>query len=157
MTEVDKNFPVLDIFLWDINRDPLPQFFSKYQNWYLTPCCGHINFDIWIWGDPIYIPWILPKEGKVLCHLGLKSKVMAGPLTDLTPFHNFFPNIKIDIWHPAVGLRCIIPPRHWSQLKTRAIPLQGVKYQLWYLDLGGSYIYPMKITEGRQSSLPLGA
>jgi hypothetical protein len=27
-----------------------------------------------------------------------------------TLFHNFFPNIKIDIWHPAVGLRCIIPP-----------------------------------------------
>jgi hypothetical protein len=25
--------------------------------------------------------------------------------------------------HPAVGLRCIIPPRHISQLKTRAIPL----------------------------------
>jgi hypothetical protein len=34
-----------------------------------------------------------------------------------------FSNIKVDIWHPAVGLRCIIPPRHLSQLKTRAIPL----------------------------------
>jgi hypothetical protein len=30
--EVDKNFAFLDIFLWDIYRDPPPQFFSKYQN-----------------------------------------------------------------------------------------------------------------------------
>ena len=40
-----------------------------------------------------------------------------------TPLHNLFSNIKVVIWHPAVGLRCIIPPRHLSQLKTRAIPL----------------------------------
>jgi hypothetical protein len=57
---VGKNFAVLDIFLWDIYRDPL---------------------------------------------------------------HNFFSNIKIDISHPAVGLRCIFPPRHLSQLKSQAIPL----------------------------------
>jgi hypothetical protein len=24
-----------------------------------------------------------------------------------TPFHNVFSNIKVDIWHPPVGLRCI--------------------------------------------------
>jgi hypothetical protein len=34
-----------------------------------------------------------------------------------------FSNIKVDIWHPAVGLRCGNPPRHLNQLKTRAIPL----------------------------------
>jgi hypothetical protein len=39
------------------------------------------------------------------------------------PLHNFFLNIRIDISHPAVGLRCIIPPTHLSQLNTRAIPL----------------------------------
>jgi hypothetical protein len=39
------------------------------------------------------------------------------------PLHNFISNIKVDISHPAVGLRSIIPPRHLSQLKTRAIPL----------------------------------
>jgi hypothetical protein len=37
------------------------------------------------------------------------------------------PNIKVDIRHPAVGVRCIIPPRHLSQLKTRAIPLTYLK------------------------------
>ena len=37
--------------------------------------------------------------------------------------HNLFSNIKVDIWHPAVGLRYIIPPRHLRQLKTRVIPL----------------------------------
>jgi hypothetical protein len=41
--------------------------------------------------------------------------------------HNLFSNIKIDIWHRAVGLRCIIPPGHLSQLKTRAIPLTKPK------------------------------
>jgi hypothetical protein len=47
-----------------------------------------------------------------------------------------FSNIKVDIWNPAVGLRCIIPPRHLSQLNTR----------------GGLYKYPIKISQGRQSS-----
>jgi hypothetical protein len=28
----------------------------------------------------------LPKDGKVLCHLGFKSKVLAGPLTDLSTY-----------------------------------------------------------------------
>jgi hypothetical protein len=32
-------------------------------------------------------------------------------------------NIKVDIWHPAAGLRYRNPPRHFSQLKARAIPL----------------------------------
>jgi hypothetical protein len=54
-----------------------------------------------------------------------------------TPSTFFFSNIKVDIWHSAVDLRCIIPPRHWSQLKTRTIPLN-------YL----------KIYQGRQSSCP---
>jgi hypothetical protein len=36
-----------------------------------------------------------------------------------TPLYNLFSNIKVDIWHPAVGLRFIIPPRNLSQLNTR--------------------------------------
>jgi hypothetical protein len=48
-----------------------------------------------------------------------------------TPLHNISSNIKIDIWHPAVGLRCIIPPRHLSQLKTRAIPCYLVEIPQW--------------------------
>jgi hypothetical protein len=47
-------------------------------------------------------------------------------------FHGIFININVDIWHPAVGLTCIIPPRDLSQLKTRA----------W------------KIYQGRRSSSP---
>ena len=39
------------------------------------------------------------------------------------PEHGTSLHIKVDIWHPAVGLRCRNPPRHLSQLKTRAIPL----------------------------------
>jgi hypothetical protein len=43
------------------------------------------------------------KDGKVLAHLGCQLKVFPGP-------------------YPAVGLKCRNPPRHLSQLKTRAIP-----------------------------------
>ena len=32
-------------------------------------------------------------------------------------------HIKVDTWHPAVGLRCGNPPRHLNQLKTREISL----------------------------------
>jgi hypothetical protein len=31
------------------------------------------------------------------------------------PLQNLFSNIKVDIWHPAVGPRGIFPPRHLSQ------------------------------------------
>jgi hypothetical protein len=34
-----------------------------------------------------------------------------------------YPNIKVDIWHPDVGWRCIILPMHLCQLKAREIPL----------------------------------
>jgi hypothetical protein len=30
----------LTYFVWDIHRDPPPQFVFKYQSWYLKPCCG---------------------------------------------------------------------------------------------------------------------
>jgi hypothetical protein len=40
-----------------------------------------------------------------------------------TPLHRKRSNINVDIWHPAVGLRCRNPPRHLSQLKARKISL----------------------------------
>ena len=49
-------------------------------------------------------------------------------------------HIKVDIWHPAVGLRCRNPPRHLSQLKARVIPLiqtpNGQKRCRWEFFLG---------------------
>jgi hypothetical protein len=39
------------------------------------------------------------------------------------PLHKKKSNIKVDIRHPAVDLRCRNPPRHLSQIKARAIPL----------------------------------
>jgi len=53
-------------------------------------------------------------------------------------------NNKVDILHPAVDLRSIIPPRHLSQLKTRVI---------W---AGDRINITWKIAKGRQSSFPLG-
>ena len=58
----------------------------------------------------------LPKDGKVLCHLGFKSKVLLGPFTDFSDLVRW----------------CTSSPQ------------QGVKFQLWYLDMGGPYTYPMK-------------
>ena len=98
-----------------------PQAHSKVSN---------INFDIWIFlflwkGGSINIQWKIP-NGKVLAHLGIKSKVLSRPLTDLSAWVGF--------WISS--------------------PEQGFKYQLWYLNIflwRGVYKYPMKISE-RQSS-----
>jgi hypothetical protein len=76
-----------------------------------------------------------------------------------TPLYNLFSNIKVDIWHPAMGLRCIIPSRHLSQLKTRAVPFNvSPKWERtliarvfnWLKCLGG--IMHLKHTAGCQIS-----
>jgi hypothetical protein len=56
------------------------------------------------------------------------------------------PNIKVDIWHPTVGLRCRNPPMHFSQLKVRTIPLtvSNINFDIWILFCGGGLNkYPM--------------
>jgi hypothetical protein len=63
-------------------------------------------FDFFLWrGVSINIPWKYIKDGKVLDHLGIKSKVLTGSLTDLSALVGF----------------CTSSPQ------------LGVKYQLWYL------------------------
>jgi hypothetical protein len=51
----------------------------------LKPTAGcQISTLIFGFGGTLYITHeILPKDGKVLCHVGFKSKVLLGPLTDL--------------------------------------------------------------------------
>jgi hypothetical protein len=56
------------------------------------------------------------------------KKIMEGVGLYAYPMQNILrikkkSNIKVDIWHPAVGLRCRNPHRHLSQLKAREIPL----------------------------------
>ena len=58
----------------------------------------------------------LPKDGNILSHLGFISRILPGPLTELS------------VW---VGY-CTSSPQH------------AVKYQVWYLDFFGGYKYPMK-------------
>ena len=73
----------------------------------------------------------LPKNGKILSHLGFSSKILPGPLTDLSA------------WGEGGGF-CTSSPK------------KGVKYQLSSLDfLGGAINIPLKIANGRQSSSPL--
>ena len=78
-------------------------------------------------GGAINIPWKIAEGRQIFSHLGLKSKVLSEPLTDLSAWMGF----------------CTSSPQ------------QGVKYQLCYFDFGEGYKYPIKIVEGRQSSFPL--
>ena len=117
-----RTLPSLIYFSWDIYRYPPPQFVFKYENWYLIPCCGlEVHYPtraLKSVKDPGNT-FTLAKGGQELCR---PWYIFHGIFID-TPLHNLFSNIKIDIWNPAVGLRCIIPPKHLRQLKTRAIPL----------------------------------
>jgi hypothetical protein len=132
------------IFLWDINKDPLYNLFSYIKvciwhpakgisrvfNWlkilggimHLKPTAGcqiqTLIFEnkLWRWVS-INIPYKYIMNGKFRpWHIFLWD-------INKDPLHNLFSNIKVCIWHPSVGLRCIIPPRHLCQLKSRAIPL----------------------------------
>jgi hypothetical protein len=93
-----------------------------------------VQYQLWyldLGGGTLYISHAkLPMDSKVLSHLGFRSKVLPGSLIDL---------------------------RTWLRFCTSG-PQQGVKYQLWYLDLGGGdpINIPWKNAEERQSSFPLG-
>ena len=65
-------------------------------------------------------PLSKPKSGKNFAVLRYFDGQLMG-----TPSPN--QNIKVGLYHPDVGLRCIIPPRHLSPLKTLAIPLSKPK------------------------------
>jgi hypothetical protein len=58
---------------------------------HLKPTVGcQISTLIFGFGGTVYISHeTLPKDGKVLCHLGIKSKVFPGPLTDLNAWVGF--------------------------------------------------------------------
>ena len=96
---------------------------------------SNINFDIWIFfcgGRSLWISYEkYIKDGKVFAHLGFKSKVVSGPLTDV---------------------------RAWVGFCTSS-PQQGVKYQLCYLNFfcgrRVSINIPWTIYQERQSSCPL--
>jgi hypothetical protein len=117
-----RTLPFLTYFLWDINREPPLQFVFKYQIWCLTPCCGlEVHYPTQALKsvkDQDNTFNIGPKWARTLPFLIYFYGIFIE-----TPSTIFFSNIKIDISHPAVGLRCIFPPRPLSQLKSQAIPL----------------------------------
>jgi hypothetical protein len=45
---------------------------------------SNIKFDIWIYGGPYTYSMKITKDGKVLCHSEFISKVLPGPLPDLS-------------------------------------------------------------------------
>ena len=98
-------------------RDSADQTHSRVSNINLLFFFG--------WGGVIYIPWKIP-NGKVLAHLGFKSKIFPGSLTDLGTCVRF----------------CTSSPQ------------QGVKYQLRYLDSfffgwGECMYIPWRISNGK--------
>ena len=73
---------------------------------------SNINFDIWFFfwreGVPINIPWKIPNS-KVLAHLGFKSKVLPGPLTDLGVWVGFCtssPQQGVK-YQPSISMKCL--------------------------------------------------
>jgi hypothetical protein len=44
------------------------------------------SLDIWIWGDPMHIPWKITEGRQSYCPLLAKLKVLAGTLTDLSAY-----------------------------------------------------------------------
>ena len=118
-----RTLPSLIYFSWDINRAPPSKKIIKYQCWYLTPCCGL----------EVQKPTKALKSVKGPGNTFYWHSKWARTLPSLIYFSwNIYrdppsikknSNIKVDIWHPTVGLRCRNPPRHLSVLKARAIPL----------------------------------
>ena len=118
-----RTLPSLIYCSWDIYRDSPSIKKIKYQSWYLTLYCGfevqkpteaHKSVK-----DPGNTFALIPKWSRTLPSLICFSwDIYRDP-----PSIIFFSNIKVDIWHPTVGLRCRNPPRHLSLLKARAIPL----------------------------------
>ena len=86
---------------WDIYR--VPQKISKYQCWYLTPCCGNevhkptkaLKSD----KDPNNTFDLSPKWERTLPSVGNCS-------WDIYRVPQKYQKIKVDIWHPAVDIRC---------------------------------------------------
>jgi hypothetical protein len=113
---VGKNFAVLDIFLWDIYRDPLHKFFFRYQSWYLTPCCG---LEVWkptqaikSVKDPGNIVDLNPKWARTLPSLiYLSWDIYRDPL------HNFV--FKYQSWYvtPCCGLEVQKPTQALMSVK----------------------------------------
>ena len=90
-----------------------------------------VKYHLWyldLVGDPINIPWKIVEGRQSSFTLGFISKVLSESFNDFSALVGF----------------CTSSPQ------------QDVKYQLWYLELGGGAInIPWKIVEGRQSSFSL--
>ena len=118
-----RTLPSLIYLPWDIYRDPLHRKKIKYQSWYLTSCCGLEVLKPTqalqsVKGPGNIFDWN-PKRARTLPSLIYFSwDIHRDPLINKQKS-----NIKVNIWNPAVGLWCRNPPRHFSRLKAREIPL----------------------------------
>jgi hypothetical protein len=117
-----------DLSVWVGFCTSSPQQGVKYQLWYLNfffvegglytyPMNNILRTAKFLptWGlGQRYCKWTRTLPSLTYC----SWDIYRDPLSTI-----YFSNIKVDIWHPAVGLRCRNPPRHLSQLTTWAIPL----------------------------------
>ena len=111
----ERTLPSVGNFSWNIFKVP-PQNKSKYQSWYITPCCGlevqkHPKVFKSVKG-PGNTFEINPKwEGIWSCVINLSWDIYR-----VRPQKN--QQVKVDIWHHAVGLWCRNPPRYLRELKS---------------------------------------
>jgi hypothetical protein len=133
-----------DLSVWVGFCTSSPQQGVKYQLWYLNFFFVEGGLYTYPMKNILRTAKFLPTWGLGKPTQSLKSVKGSGNTFDINPKWTrtlpsltycswdiyrdplstiFFSNIKVDIWHPAVGLRCRNPPRHLSQLTARAIPL----------------------------------
>ena len=122
ISKLKRTLLSLIYFSWDIFRDPLHKKNSNMKVDIGHPAVGLRcrNPRVLISDkDPGNTFDINPKWTRTLPFLIYFSwDIYREP-----PPHFVFSNIRFDIWHPAVGLRCTTPPRDLCQLKAREIPL----------------------------------
>jgi hypothetical protein len=140
MLSLKRTLPFFGNFAWDIHRVP-PKFkwcrllnkwwqvwvYTLYYILSLTSApqvhsrVSNINFDILIFrGHPMHIPWKLPKDGKVLSHLGL---------TNLSVWVGFCPS------SPQQGIKYFAWDIHRVPQKFKWCRLLNKWWQVWVYTL----------------------
>jgi hypothetical protein len=116
-----RTLPSLIYFSWDIYRDLPPQFVFKYQNWYLTLCCGlevlkptaAVKYQFWylkkkIWRGGLYkYPMKIYQERQSSCSPLAKLKVFPVSLTE-----NWYLTLcsGLEVHYPTYALKSVKDP-----------------------------------------------
>ena len=102
-------WPIICCIGWQVQR-------SSHQLVIIITMCPS-DGDIYLHWNPLWRFWWMTYQ-----YGNSGNDVAICRVANITE-HDISLHIKLDIWHPAVGLRCRNPPRHLIQLEFRTIPL----------------------------------